>query len=113
MVKFETPETRNDWHSDRPRPRRRPARNAARRGPGLRWRRGGGGGSGSGLSPYSALNGNDRSAGVNNGNYRDPALDPYLRTYAPEAAAGYAAPPGPQPEPARRLRLRPYYGQPY
>ncbi|MGC5777933.1 hypothetical protein J4O73_04235 [Methylobacterium sp. NFXW15] len=74
---------------------------------------GGGGGSGSGLSPYSALNGNDRSAGVNNGNYRDPALDPYLRTYAPEAAAGYAAPPGPQPEPARRLRLRPYYGQPY
>ena len=74
---------------------------------------GGGGNSGSGLSPYSALNGNDRSAGVNNGNYRDPAYDPYLRTYAPEAAYGYASPPGPQPEPARRLRLRPYYGHPY
>lgn len=76
---------------------------------------GGGGDSGSGLSPYSALSGNDRSAGVNNGNYRDPAYDPYLRTYAPEAAYGYAAPPGPQPEPARRprLRMRPYYGYPY
>ncbi|WP_019903710.1 hypothetical protein [Methylobacterium sp. 77] len=43
--------------------------------------RGGGGGGGDGLSPYSALSGNDRSAGVNNGNYRDPRLDPYLRTY--------------------------------
>ncbi|MDP4022682.1 hypothetical protein Q8W71_08615 [Methylobacterium sp. NEAU 140] len=70
---------------------------------------GAGGNSGSGLSPYAALNGNDRSAGVNNGNYRDPALDPYLRTYDPEAAAAYAAPPAAQP----RLRLRPYYGQPY
>ena len=49
----------------------------------------------------------------NNGNDRDPAYDPYLRTYAPQAAYGYAAPPGPQPEPARRLRLRPYYGYPY
>ena len=76
---------------------------------------GGGGNSGSGLSPYSALNGDDRSAGVNNGNYRDPALDPYLRTYAPGAAYGYEAPPRVQPEPARqpRLRMRPYYGYPY
>lgn len=82
--------------------------------PGAALARGGGGGdAGSGLSPYAALSGNDRSAGVNNGNYRDPAYDPYLRTYAPEAAYGYAAPPGPQPEPARRLRLRPYYGYPY
>ncbi|KQO58258.1 MULTISPECIES: hypothetical protein [unclassified Methylobacterium] len=43
--------------------------------------RGGTGGGGDGLSPYSALSGNDRSAGVNNGNYRDPRLDPYLQTY--------------------------------
>lgn len=69
---------------------------------------GGGGGNGSGLSPYAALQGNDRSAGVNNGNYRDPALDPYLRAYDPETAARYSAPP---PEP--RLRMRPYYGRPY
>ena len=41
----------------------------------------GGGDSGSGLSPYSALSGNDRSAGVNNGNYRDPRLDPYIKAY--------------------------------
>lgn len=74
---------------------------------------GGGGDAGSGLSPYAALSGNDRSAGVNNGNYRDPAYDPYVRTYAPEAAARYAAPPGPQPEPVRRLHLRPYYGHRY
>lgn len=74
---------------------------------------GGGGDAGSGLSPYSALSGNDRSAGVNNGNYRDPAYDPYLRTYAPEAASRYEAPPGPQPEPAGRMRMRPYYGRPY
>jgi|GEM_PF-882797 len=72
---------------------------------------GGGGDSGSGLSPYAALSGNDRSAGVNNGNYRDPALDPYIRTYDPEAAARYAAPPAAQPQP--RLRMRPYYGYPY
>jgi hypothetical protein len=83
-------------------------------GTALAWGGGGGGGgdAGSGLSPYAALNGNDRSAGVNNGNYRAPPYDPYLRTYAPDAAAGYAAPPGPQPEPNRRLRLRPY-GYPY
>ncbi|GJE16978.1 hypothetical protein [Methylobacterium marchantiae] len=55
--------------------------------------RGGSGGGGDGLSPYSALSGNDRSAGVNNGNYRDPRLDPYLRTYGRR----YVAP-------------RPYYG---
>ena len=50
--------------------------------PGAALARGGGGGggaSGSGLSRYAALSGNDRSAGVNNGNYRDPALDPYIR----------------------------------
>lgn len=70
---------------------------------------GGGGNSGSGLSPYAALSGNDRSAGVNNGNYRDPALDPYVRTYDPAAAARYSAPPAGEP----RLRMRPYYGRPY
>lgn len=70
---------------------------------------GGGGDSGSGLSPYAALSGNDRSAGVNNGNYRDPALDPYIRAYDPETAARYVAPPAAQP----RLRMRPYYGHPY
>ena len=70
---------------------------------------GGGGDSGSGLSPYAALQGNDRSAGVNNGNYRDPSLDPYLRAYDPAAAASYAAPPAAEP----RLRMRPYYGRPY
>ncbi|KMO14100.1 hypothetical protein [Methylobacterium platani] len=37
--------------------------------------------SGSGLSPYAALNGNDRSAGINNGNYSQPRYDPYLRAY--------------------------------
>ena len=31
-------------------------------------------GSGSGLSPYASESGNDRSAGVNNGNYRPPRL---------------------------------------
>ena len=65
--------------------------------------------SGSGLSPYAALSGNDRSAGVNSGNYRDPGLDPYLRAYDPAAAASYVAPPAAQP----RLRMRPYYGRPY
>lgn len=58
--------------------------------------------SGSGLSPYAALNGNDRSAGVNNGNYRQPRYDPYLRTYGrPPAGYEYRAPP---PY---------YYGYPY
>ena len=70
---------------------------------------GSGGNSGSGLSAYSALSGNDRSAGVNNGNYRDPATDPYLRANDPDAAARYAEPRGGQP----RLRMRPYYGRPY
>lgn len=37
--------------------------------------------SGSGLTPFATESGNDRSAGVNNGNYRDPRLDPYLQTY--------------------------------
>ena len=36
---------------------------------------------GSGLSPYAALSGNDRSAGVNNGNYTQPRFNPYTRTY--------------------------------
>lgn len=70
---------------------------------------GSGGDAGSGLSPYSALSGNDRSAGVNNGNYRNPANDPYLRTYDPETAARYSEPQAAQP----RLRMRPYYGRPY
>lgn len=60
--------------------------------------------SGSGLSPYAALNGNDRSAGVNNGNYRAPAFDPYVQTYGYEDY-------GPR---YRRLPpRRPYYGYPY
>ncbi|MCJ2042740.1 hypothetical protein FV232_05875 [Methylobacterium sp. WL30] len=71
--------------------------------------RGGGGGggsdSGSGLSPYAALNGNDRSAGVNNGNYRDPRLDPYLGAYGD----GYGRPVQDRYRPVRR----PYYGTPY
>ena len=45
-------------------------------GPALAQRGGGGGDAGSGLSPYAALSGNDRSAGVNNGNYRNPRLEP-------------------------------------
>ena len=64
--------------------------------------------SGSGLSPYSALNGNDRSAGVNNGNYRNPRTDPYLRTY------GYQN--GYDDEAPRYRRVPPrrhYYGYPY
>ena len=70
---------------------------------------GGGGSNGSGLSPYSALSGNDRSAGVNNGNYRDPSNDSYLRANDPEAARRYSEPRAAQP----RLRVRPYYGRPY
>ncbi|GJD44080.1 hypothetical protein AFCDBAGC_1942 [Methylobacterium cerastii] len=68
---------------------------------------GGGGGSdsGSGLSPYAALNGNDRSAGVNSGNYRAPELDPYLGAYGD----GYARPVQDRYRPVRR----PYYGRPY
>lgn len=65
----------------------------------------GGSGSGSGLSPYAALSGNDRSAGVNNGNYRDPRLDPYLSAYE-----------GREARPVRG-RSRPeggrFYGYPY
>lgn len=67
--------------------------------------RGGGGGGGDGLSPYSALSGNDRSAGVNNGNYRAPELDPYLGAYE-----------GRYDRPVReryRPSPRPYYGYPY
>lgn len=70
----------------------------------------GGGSGGDGLSPYSALSGNDRSAGVNNGNFRDPRLDPYLQTYGhrdvgtrPYGQDGYGY------RPARRG----YYGYDY
>ena len=62
---------------------------------------------GSGLSPYAALSGNDRSAGVNNGNFRQPRYDPYLRTYGRPPAGyghGYGYRPGPPPG---------YYGYPY
>ncbi|HEV7440197.1 MAG TPA: hypothetical protein VGN94_11320 [Methylobacterium sp.] len=65
---------------------------------------GGGGDAGSGLSPYAALSGNDRSAGVNNGNYRDPRLDPYVQAYP-----RYARPVDDSYRPARRR----YYGNPY
>lgn len=72
--------------------------------PGLAAARGGSS-SGDGLSPYAALSGNDRSAGVNNGNYRDPRLDPYLGAYE-----------GREARPVRG-RSRPeggrYYGYPY
>lgn len=61
----------------------------------------GGSGSGSGLSPYAAESGNDRSAGVNNGNYRNPRLDPYIRAYG----GRYDQPARPAP--------RGYYGYPY
>ncbi|MGY2049269.1 hypothetical protein [Methylobacterium sp. JK268] len=60
--------------------------------------------SGSGLSPYAALSGNDRSAGINNGNYRDPRLDPYIRAYPP-----YGRPVGHRYRPVPG----PYYGSPY
>lgn len=64
--------------------------------------------SGSGLSPYAALSGNDRSAGINNGNYRQPRYDPYLRTYGrPPAGYGYGYGYRPAPPPAY------YYGYPY
>ncbi|KAB1070321.1 hypothetical protein [Methylobacterium planeticum] len=65
---------------------------------------GGGGDGGSGLSPYAALSGNDRSAGVNNGNYRDPRLDPYVQAYP-----RYARPVDDSYRPVRRR----YYGNPY
>ncbi|WP_407067288.1 hypothetical protein [Methylobacterium sp. Leaf111] len=65
----------------------------------------GGSGGGDGLSPYAALSGNDRSAGVNNGNYRDPALDPYLGAYE----GRYDRPVRARPRPSRQ----PYDGTPY
>lgn len=73
-------------------------------GPALAQRGGGGGDAGSGLSPYAALSGNDRSAGVNNGNYRNPRLDPYVRAYP-----RYGRPVGERYRPVPR----PYYGYPY
>ena len=66
---------------------------------------GGGSGGGDGLSPYAALSGNDRSAGVNNGNYRSPALDPYLGAYE----GRYDRPVRERYRPSRQ----PYYGYPY
>ena len=66
---------------------------------------GGNGDAGSGLSPYAAQTGNDRSAGVNNGNYRDPRLDPYIGAYGDR----YDRP----VEYRRRPAPRPYYGYPY
>ncbi|MCJ2037050.1 hypothetical protein [Methylobacterium sp. J-068] len=65
----------------------------------------GGGSGGDGLSPYAALSGNDRSAGVNNGNYRDPRLDPYLGAYE----GRYDRPVRERYRPSRQ----PYYGYPY
>ncbi len=63
-------------------------------------------GSGSGLTLFAEENGNDRSAGVNNGNYRPP------RYYGPGAVAaprGYGRPVyGDVRRPAA-----PYYGYPY
>lgn len=55
---------------------------------------GGNSGSGSGLSPYAAETGNDRSAGVNNGNYRNPRLDPYIQTYGRRGERIYGPPRG-------------------
>ncbi len=42
-----------------------------------------GGNSGSGLSPSASATGNDRSAGVNNGNYRRPGGYGTRRAYRP------------------------------
>ncbi|PXW59934.1 hypothetical protein [Methylobacterium sp. B4] len=44
-----------------------------------------GGNSGSGLSPSASATGNDRSAGVNNGNYRRPGGYGTRRAYRPMA----------------------------
>lgn len=60
----------------------------------------GGSGSGSGLSPYAAESGNDRSAGLNNGNYQPPRYNYYRRAYGPRDV----------PYPPRGDR---YYGYPY
>jgi len=79
-------------------------------GPALAFGGGGGGGGGdggSGLNPYSELSGNDRSAGVNNGNYRQPRYNTYLRAYGPY---------GPNARPVGRpYRPAPphHYGHPY
>ncbi|GEP07244.1 hypothetical protein MOX02_52820 [Methylobacterium oxalidis] len=67
----------------------------------------GGRGGGDGLNPYSELSGNDRSGGVNSGNYRQPRYNTYLRAYGPY---------GPYPRPMdERYRPDPhrYYGYPY
>ena len=62
---------------------------------------------GSGLNPNTQLSGNDRSAGVNNGNF-DPYLRARLRPY------GRPAPYDEQPAYGRRTRAPyPYEGYPY
>lgn len=63
---------------------------------------GGGSDSGSGLSPYAAESGNDRSAGVNNGNYTLPQYRAY-RSYE-RPVRGFSD---------ERVPRRPYYGYPY
>lgn len=57
--------------------------------------------SGSGLSPYAGQSGNDRSAGVNNGNHTQSRYNPYYRAYG-RPVRGYDAAPPPR-----------YYGYPY
>lgn len=59
-----------------------------------------GGNDGSGLSPYAAESGNDRTAGVRNGGYTPPRYDYYRRAYGPRRQPYY------QPR-------RGYYGYPY
>lgn len=62
---------------------------------------GGGSDSGSGLSPYAAESGNDRSAGVNNGNYTLPQYRAYRSSERPVRGT------------YEERRPRPYYGYPY
>ena len=67
--------------------------------------------SGSGLTPFATESGNDRSAGVNNGNYPPPRYG-YPGAYG--APRGYGRPVrgGPDDGYGRR-RPAPYYGYPY
>lgn len=59
-------------------------------------------GAGSGLSPFATESGNDRSAGVNNGNYRPPRYNPYNQGFGRPVQDRY-----------RRPAPAPYYGYPY
>lgn len=61
--------------------------------------RGVGGNDGSGLSPYAADSGNDRTAGVRSGGYTPPQYNYYRRAYGPRWQPSY------QPR-------RDYYGYP-